>query len=105
MIAAPVVDEIKRLLDIGELSQRSIARQMGVSRGTVGAIANGNRPDYEAQRRFRENRFVVPEGPPVRCPGCGAMTQMPCLACHVRALAKRGQTFAGRQSALHRSPV
>ena len=85
MIASPVVAEIKRLLSDRELSQRKIALRMGVSRGTVGSIASGKRPDYEARRRTRKDSFIAPTGPPVRCPGCGGMARMPCLACHVRA--------------------
>ena len=91
MIALPVVDEIKRLLSDGELSQRKIALRMGVSRGSVGSIAGGKRPDYETRHRIREESFITPAGPPVRCPGCGGMAQMPCLACHLRALANRKQ--------------
>lgn len=87
MIASPVVDKIQRLLSDGGLSQRKIALRMGVSRGTVGSIASGKRPDYEARRRIRKDSFIAPAGPPVRCPGCGGMAQMPCLACHVRGLA------------------
>ena len=101
MIASPVVDEIKRLLSDGELSQRKIALRIGVSRGTVGSIAGGKRPDYEARRRLREDRFIMPAGPPLRCPGCGGMAQMPCLACHVRTLAN-GKRMVAR---LHRIRV
>lgn len=86
MIAPAVAAEIKRLLDQGEASQRKIARQTGASRGTVNAIALGKRPDYGASRRKRGGGFVVPGGPLVRCPGCGGMVQMPCLACRVRAM-------------------
>ena len=39
MIATTVVDEVRRLLREGRLSQRSIALRIGVSRGTVNAIA------------------------------------------------------------------
>jgi transcriptional regulator with XRE-family HTH domain len=41
MIATTVVDEIRRLLRQGRLSQRKIASRIGVSRGTVNAIALG----------------------------------------------------------------
>jgi len=86
MISLGVVDQIKRLLEEGDLSQRKIARQVGVSRGTVNAIARGKRPDYEARGRDREDDVVAPGGPPARCPTCGGMVEMPCLACRVRAM-------------------
>jgi transcriptional regulator with XRE-family HTH domain len=105
MIASPLVDEIKRLLSVGELSQREIALRTGVSRGTVGAVARGKRPDYEAARRKRANSFTAPAGPPVRCPGCGGMAQMPCLACHVRGLVNRERTITRRYAALHGNRV
>ena len=86
MISRGTVDQIKRLLEEGGLSQRKIARQVGVSRGTVNAIARGNRPDYEARGWEREDDDVAPGGPPVRCLTCGGMVAMPCLACRVRAM-------------------
>lgn len=88
MLSFCVVDEIKRLLKEGNLSQRKIARQVGVSRGTVHGIAQGRRADYKAQREAKRE-FVTPVGPPVRCPTCGGMVQMPCLACRVRAMKER----------------
>ena len=89
MIRSSVVVEIQRLLRAGRLSQRKIACQVGVSRGTVGAIVHQKRPDYEARRRRQEAEFEFPTGPAMRCKDCGAMTQMPCLACRVRALRER----------------
>jgi hypothetical protein len=86
MIAFAVVDDIERLLRDGHLSQRKIAERLGVSRGTVNAIARGKRPDYRARKRGPEEDFVGPRGPLTRCPGCGAMVEMPCLACRVRAI-------------------
>jgi transcriptional regulator with XRE-family HTH domain len=98
MIRSSVVEEIQCLLRAGRLSQRKIARRVGVSRGTVGAIAQQRRPDYEARRRQQEAEFESPAGPAIRCPDCGAMTQMPCLACRVRALLEkqRSANRAGR---------
>jgi len=86
MISPTVVERIRQLLREDGLSQRQIARQLGVSRGTVNAIARGKRPDYEARRRPRPGDIVPPSGPYVRCPICGARVQMPCLACQIRAL-------------------
>lgn len=89
MIRAAVVDQIRGLLAAGGLSQRKIAEQVGISRGTVNAIARGKRPDYVARWVLSGNDFTPPGGRPVRCPGCGGMVQMPCLLCHVRAIKQR----------------
>ena len=86
MIAPSVVNQIKRLLAEGKYSQRKIARMTAVSRGTVGAIASGKRPDYQARARERAEEFPQPTGPPRRCPGCGGLVYMPCRLCHVRKL-------------------
>lgn len=95
MIAETMVKEIRHLLATGKLSQRTIARQLGVSRGTVNAIALGKRPDYGPDRR--EPTDVLPRiGPPRRCPGCGGKVLMPCLLCHVRAMGTRRAN--GRQA-------
>jgi hypothetical protein len=86
MIGAAVVREVRDLLAEGKLSQRKIAQQVGVSRGTVNAIARGKRPEYAAAPLEPGVDFRPPSGPPARCPGCGGMVRMPCLVCHVRAL-------------------
>jgi hypothetical protein len=85
-IAPAVVRQIKRLLAIGELSQRQIAKQIGVSRGTVNAIAGGKRPDYEVL----PEKADVPGLPGqkseyVWCDPCRAYVLMPCVACSARA--------------------
>jgi hypothetical protein len=85
MIATTVVDEIRRLLRESGLSQRKIASRIGVSRGTVNAIALGGRPEAPAHWRHQDERFVPPTGTAVRCPGCGGKVQMPCLLCYIRA--------------------
>ena len=90
MIAPAVVEEIRSLLTKGKLSQRAIARVTQVSRGTVGAIATGRRPDYETLRRSRrDDTAPLPLGPRRRCPGCGGMVYMPCHACRIRDTAAR----------------
>ncbi len=105
MIRSSVVEKIHRLLRAGRLSQRKIARQVGVSRGTVGAIAHQERPDYEARRRRQEAEFEFPTGPAVRCPDCGAMTQMPCLACGVRAWREKQRPANRLERSRHRWAV
>jgi hypothetical protein len=92
MIADNVVQQIRQLLAQGELSQRKIARVVGVSRGTVSAIALGRRPDYPSggapYRRdpAQAETLLWGPGPMQRCPGCGGMVYMPCLACRIRAM-------------------
>lgn len=95
MIAPYLVDEVKRLLNEGSLSQREIARKTGVSRGTVNAIALGKRPE---PRRLRTaaDEFLAPAGPPRRCPGCGGLVRMPCLLCRVRQMKESGRLRASR---------
>src|SRR5215211_2460466 len=97
MIAAGKVQEVQQLLSEGLYSQRQIAKRTGVSRATIAAIADGSRPDYEAQRLLRNLRTAEEEsqGPVERCKGCGGLTQMPCRLCRVRKF-KAEQFEAGR---------
>lgn len=83
MIPAGMVEEVRRLLAQGRLSQRQIARRTGVSRGTVAAIASGRRHTSGPRTALPAEAAPggYPGGKPVRCPGCGALVQMPCLAC------------------------
>ena len=60
MIATTVVKEIERLLHEEKLSQRKVALLMGVSRGTIGTIADGRRPDYEQLRLDRADTLPKP---------------------------------------------
>jgi len=68
MLSPAEVEEVRRLLAEGRLSQRQIARLTGISRGTVGAIAQGKRRDPE------------PRDPPDESPPLGAAAALP----HVR---------------------
>jgi DNA-binding XRE family transcriptional regulator len=86
------VAEVRQLLAQGNISQRQIARFLGISRGTVGAIASGKRPDYSPK---------IPELPlcllpPVRCRGCGGYVHPPCRVCRLRNL--RAQELARVQA-------
>jgi hypothetical protein len=84
MIETAVVDEVRRRLQEGRASQRRIAVELGISRGTVNTIARGARADYPTGRPSRVNGFVPPSGLHSRCPGCGGKVQMPCLLCYIR---------------------
>ncbi len=83
MLAPSMVAEIRRLLAEGNFSQRKIAKLTGISRGTVGAIANGKRPEYEPRAKVNDE-FERPSGPPQRCTTCGGMVFMPCRLCALR---------------------
>jgi hypothetical protein len=90
MVATTVVDQIRRMLQEGRLSQRRIASRIGVSRGTVNAIAQGKKPLARYNGRHpSENGFIPPSGAPARCPGCGGRVQMPCLLCYIRSRSGR----------------
>lgn len=85
MISQGTVAEICRLLGEGELNQRQIADRLGISRGTVNAIATGKRGRHGARPRSEVGLPYDPEdAPPVRCPGCGARVYLPCIACRAR---------------------
>ena len=83
MIEARKILEVIRLLRERKHSQRIIARMMGISRGTVSAIARG-----KIRRDFTEPLGIEPKGPWVRCPQCGGKTQMPCTVCHLKKTIK-----------------
>lgn len=83
MLDQGLVDEIRRLLAAGQWSMRKVARELRVSRGTVGAIAHGRRLD-RLPRTADDDLLLMPLGPLRRCPGCGGMVHLPCLLCRVR---------------------
>ncbi len=78
----PAVVKLAEVLLAEGLSQRAVARRLGISRGTVHAIKHGLRRDPEADRK----REMLLEGLARRCPHCGRLMRMPvgsdrCLAC------------------------
>ncbi len=83
MLPTSLVHEIDRLLKEGALSHRKIATRLGVSRGTISAIANGRRGlhgmDPDAKRSAR-----IPTSAPTRCPHCGYRVYLPCRICRAR---------------------
>jgi hypothetical protein len=78
-----LVQEIDRLLKAGELSQRKIAERLGVSRGSVSAIAHGRRGLY-GREPIENGSPLVPSSPPMRCHRCGYRVYLPCNICRVR---------------------
>ncbi len=99
MIQHSIVQEVKRLLAEGNLSQRKIAKRIGLSRATVGAIASGKRPDYK-QRPPSEDDLFQPTGPSRRCSGCGGVVYLPCRLCYVRDIKRREEQQARRRTLL-----
>jgi hypothetical protein len=93
MLPTSVVLEINRLLHEGRLSIRQIAKQVGVSRDTVSALASGRRGlrgrDTEAKRALH-----TPNSLPARCPECGYRVFLPCLICITRKARCRERTTA-----------
>jgi transcriptional regulator with XRE-family HTH domain len=83
MLSISLVEEIARQLAEGKLSQREIARRLGVGRATVSAIARGKRGLYG---RSEESESLEPDrlDPPQRCAVCGYRVHLPCLVCRTR---------------------
>ncbi|WP_197526099.1 hypothetical protein [Botrimarina colliarenosi] len=81
-MALEQVLEVRRLLDEGQLSRRAIAAATGVSRGSVGAIAKGERGLFGAPPVEPE---VFRSAAAQRCPGCGGMVFLPCVLCEAVA--------------------
>ena len=85
MLAITVVEEIDRLLKDGQLSQRKIAAKLGVSRGTVSAMANGQRGVFGREEDSERQRGIAASlGIAARCCRCGYLVYMPCLICRTR---------------------
>lgn len=82
MLDQKLVEKAEELLASG-ISIRKVAKQLGISRGSIGAIKNGTRRIYPTP----EPLVAEPGGSYVRCPVCGAKTRLPCVTCAVRALA------------------
>ncbi len=93
MLTNAKVIEVQNLLRMG-LSQREVAAQANVSKGTVALIARGRRlpePEAEPEVEDEESR----ELPRVeRCPACGVMVELPCVACRTRQYLARRRHLA-----------
>lgn len=91
-LSTTLVEEVKRQSSIG-IPQRKIAKSIGVSRGTVENIIHkkgrytpgGTYDRRDEPKEPMNNRGVRIDLSKVeRCPGCGAMVEMPCRACVLR---------------------
>jgi hypothetical protein len=83
MLPTALIHDIDLLLKVGELSHRKIAIRLGVSRGTVSAIANGRRGLYGKEPDDGRSS-LAPASPPKRCNCCGYRVYLPCLICEAR---------------------
>jgi hypothetical protein len=83
MLPSAVIHEIDRLLRDGELSHRKISTMLGVSRGTISAMANGRRGLYGKEPNDMR-LSLTPTAPPARCEHCGYRVYLPCLVCSAR---------------------
>jgi hypothetical protein len=86
MLSPALIRRIKQLLAERTHTYRQIARLLGVSCGTISAIASGKRWSDEALDLRGQGE---PEGPPLRCPRCGGLVMMPCVLCSTRKLSAR----------------
>lgn len=93
MLPAALAEEIDRLLRQGDLSQRSIAAQLHVSRGVVSAIARGDRQLFGRELPAKYSP-LTPNSPPTRCPRCGYRVYVPCIICRTREHKTRQRILA-----------
>jgi transcriptional regulator with XRE-family HTH domain len=93
MISEAVEREVKRLLETGGITQRGIARRIGVSRQTVANVKNRKPVEIrKAIKRKLENSLAEMEkivgGRINRCPGCGALVYGECYECCLKKAKK-----------------
>jgi transcriptional regulator with XRE-family HTH domain len=83
MISQEKIDKSRELIDKG-FTQRHIASELGISRGTVASVASGSIHSASLIKAANEScSYIPPSGQCVRCPECGAFVQMPCLSCYI----------------------
>ena len=90
VISAHVIRQVETLLARGALSQRGIARQVGISRGTVGRVAAGKITSTGRQARENRRHGSAEIISTFRCPNCGGLsTRFPCARCYVETVKAR----------------
>ncbi len=95
MLKPETIKKIRVLLSEKRYSQRTVAKIVGVSRGTVSAVALGKRKIYLRKSPDWAPPILSPKGRPQRCALCGALVQMPCLACQLRNMTEnRNKDFS-----------
>jgi hypothetical protein len=95
MLSEETVKLICKLLEDKSLSQRAIARKLGVNRETVHRIATGKRFDasaYRSQKAEEQPQVLVQ---PKRCSDCGGLIKViPCQLCKLRRRVREGRVGA-----------
>ena len=91
-ITKKMVDEITKLWREGN-SQRSISRNMGISRGVVTKVICGELKPCDISEKPPERETVElirpkTNGRKARCPECGGLVYPPCYACQIRKIGK-----------------
>ena len=97
-ITEEVFDHVLRLLKQGKMSQRTVARVVGISRATVAKIVGGKFRPCRPRDDHNEHESWRPTGPIARCPTCGGRVYMPCQLCHIRALKQADRRKAQPQT-------
>lgn len=93
MIGEQTVARIETMLAAGELSQRQIARETGVSRGTVLAIGKGR---HVRQVACGKSHVARKETAAYQCAGCQYWVRItPCVICAARRM--RSSSIARQQ--------
>jgi hypothetical protein len=89
MLPADRQREIIGLRQTTAMRFREIAASVGVARESVALVVRrGYVREAKASLTTQSDGTPIPRGPAQRC-SCGALTQMPCLACYLRSLKKK----------------
>jgi hypothetical protein len=102
MISTDLARAAERLL-AGGASQREVARQLGISRGTVATVAAGQWTGYA--RAADKQSADEPLAPPVRCARCGGLVHPPCRLCRLREQLRRRRVRASWRQRLAQLPA
>lgn len=84
------VQEVERLTAEG-VTPGKIARALGISRGAVWTIVNDQRKLTPRQADALDAGDPLRADNKERCPTCGAMVLLPCVACIVRKISQDAQ--------------
>ena len=93
MIKNDIIRKILYLVKQEKMSQRQIAKRLGVSRGTVQAVAHGRRSEHISSAMKAVATWIVPSGKPKRCHKCGSWVKIPCLACQLANFGHQASNF------------